>query len=104
MATLQIQPITNEARQSVTVALGETVYVLRLYYQRCSESWFMDLLDETRQTISASRRLSTNTSIFGNIVTGLQGNIVPASLVSPSVELGRNPWGSTHTLVFIEEQ
>ena len=95
-----IQGVSNDASQRFRMVLDETTYVLELYYQDTSESWFANLRAADNTPISMGRRLSTNVPIFTHLLTGLEGGIAAISLVSPVRELGRFPWGITHNLVY----
>ena len=63
----QLIPFTNDGDRSITITLGENMYVLETYYLPTIKRWLMDIYDTDENPILLG--ISLNVGV-GNLVKG----------------------------------
>lgn len=95
---MQKLPISNEANQTFSTVLNGTELKFHFWYQDIGSGWFCDIEKITGEKIISGARINAMSPLLESTLTDFDGDIVPVALVSE--ELGREPWGNTHELVY----
>lgn len=96
--------LEGDASQRFQTTLGDQSVFIELAWHDISESWFLGIELADGTPVTKGRRLSTNTFALEGILTpNFAGDLVALSLVTPSTELTRDSWTTTHTLTYYAE-
>jgi hypothetical protein len=105
MNVLEINP-SNYPDQTISFKASFGTVKIRLKYNLSSELgfWTLTVYDSADNVISAGRRIKSGVQILPLYTSGFAGNFtaIPISQEEES-EIGTEPWGITHSLLFIEE-
>ena len=94
-------PVTNDARQTFLTVLNDITVRLTIWYQSVGGSWFLRLETPEGRVITTGAKLNPGRSALAGIIDDFVGEIVVVPTESPVSDLGRNPWGTSHILVFM---
>jgi len=93
--------VSNDARQTFLTTLEGVSLRLNVWYQSVGEAWFIDVIQPDGTPITQGAKLNSGRSPLSGIISQLSGAIVPVPIELPIKDLGRNPWGSTHNLIYM---
>ena len=96
---MQFVPLTAAPRQQLGTRLGEARYDLRVWWQSLTEAWYLSVYREAAP-IALSRQVAVRQRL--TYPHEMAGAITVVQL-APAVEVvGRNAWGVTHALVYLD--
>ena len=98
---MQTIPLTQDARQTMRVTLGGQPVVLRAWWQPLSEAWYLSILSRSLEPIALGRQVSHGRRLLG-VVSGFAGELMAVPLIPEIDVLGRNAWGESHALVYLD--
>jgi hypothetical protein len=94
--------VTNDSAQQVSLDLNGnfcTIVLERFYY---GKGWFLSVIKNGLYLI-AGRRIDSGVPILGtNTADGFSGNFIAYPVTLIEQELGDEPWGITHVLLWYE--
>ena len=97
---MQTIPLTTNARQRLRLTLGGQPVVLRAWWQPLSEAWYLSLHARDEAPLALGRQVAHGRRLLG-ITEGFEGELLAVPL-SDSTELGRDAWGDSHALVYLD--
>ena len=95
---MQIIPITNDKNQTFTTVLNGTELKFHFWYQNVGAGWYCDIEKISGKSILTGARVNSMSPILKSTLTDFLGDIIPVATVSE--ELGTEPWGNTHNLIY----
>lgn len=95
---MQILPITNEPNQKFSTVLNGTELRFHFWYQDIGTGWFFDLETVAGEPIISGARINSMAPMLKSTLMDFEGDIIPVESVAE--ELGEEPWGNTHQLVY----
>lgn len=98
---MQTIPITNDARQTFTTILENQEVRITAWYQDDGDGWYITLEHVDGRVIIQGARLNCSVPLLQDILVDFVGDIVPVPVAIETSILGRNPWGTTHTLSYL---
>lgn len=98
---MKIVPVTNDADQIFTTTLAGQVVRIRMTWQNQGQSWFMSLLTPLDVYIFAGTRVKSNIPIVNFQLLDFEGDFVAFPVDVTTLEPGREAWGSTHELLYL---
>jgi hypothetical protein len=100
---LQI-PVDNYPAQKIELNVNNQDIYIQLNYSHFGGGWFFSVYKKDGTPLSVGRRIESGFPILGNVyASGFVGNFVANPISSDEQLLGLYPWGSTHTLVYYDE-
>jgi len=97
---MQILPITNNVNQVFSTVLNGTELKFRCWYQDVGEGWYFSVEFANGDKIKTGVRMNSEAPFFESTLTDFGGDILPLPTITPGAELGLEPWGNTHLLVY----
>ena len=94
--------LTADAGQSFDTELDFIPVTLTIWYQDIG-GWFCDA-DVNGSPVVRGARLNSRSLFFGQVISGLPGDIMPIPLLRPATELSRDSWNSDHALVYLTRE
>ena len=75
--------------------------VLRTWWQPLSEAWYLSLYTRGEEPIALGRQVTHGRRLLGT-VAGFSGELLTVPLTPDADELGRDAWGESHALVYLD--
>ena len=97
---MQAIPLTTDARQRMRVTLGGQPVVLRAWWQPLSEAWYLSLHTRGEAAIALGRQVAASRRLVE--APGFSGELMAVPLEHDPSPIGREAWGRTHGLVYME--
>ena len=97
---MQAIPLTTDARQRMRVTLGNQPVILRAWWQPLSEAWYLSLYTRREEPIALGRQVSMGRRLIE--APGFAGELVTVPLERYGAPIGREAWGQTHGLAYLE--
>ncbi len=101
---MQRIPVTNDARQTFLTILNNVTVRMTVWYQSVGGSWYMKIETPEGRIITQGAKLNSGRSVLSGIIDDFIGSLVVVPVQSPVQDLGRNPWGTTHNLIYMNEE
>jgi len=95
---MQILPITNNKNQTFTTVLNGIELRFHFWYQNIGAGWYCDIEKVSGENIITGARINSMSPLLQSTLTDFLGDIIPVATVSE--ELGHEPWGNTHNLIY----
>ena len=92
--------MTTDARQRMRVTLGGQSVVLRAWWQPLSGAWYLSLHTRREEPIALGRQIAASRRLIE--APGFAGELVALPLDQDAHSVGREAWGRTHGLVYVE--
>ena len=100
MAILAV-PVSNDARQTISTALDGQMVDMDIWWQPSDEHWYATVLFQNEnEAIIAGRRMLHGIDVFAGVASRFRGTLTP---LGTTETIGRNPWGTTHELIYRSE-
>ena len=97
---MQMVPLTTNARQRMRVTLGNQPVILRVWWQPLSEAWYLSLYTRGEDPIALGRQVTTARRLIN--APDFPGDLVAIPLERYGAPIGREAWGRTHGLAYLE--
>lgn len=98
---MQIIPVIQSFNQAFQTLLNGQDVKFRIWYQDIGEGWFCSMEFANGTKIISGARLNSGSPLLQSTVSGFEGDVVPVTTIAQYSELGREPWGATHILVYL---
>ena len=92
-------PLLNAPQQSLTVILGDQETALKVWRQPSDGHWYVTIEAPPGTAIAVGRKLVPNVGVLGLTTRPFLGDLAP---FGPDGDIGKEPWGETHKLIWIE--
>ena len=97
---MEVLPVTNGPRQSLTVMLAGQSVDLSLWYQPLSAAWYVSLATRGGSSIARGRQVAPSVRLIRSRAFAGEIVAVPIALDDTS-DLGNAPWETTHQLAYL---
>lgn len=98
---MQAIPLSTDARQRMRVTLGGQQVVLHAWWQPLSEAWYLSLHTRGEEPIALGRQVATARRLV-EAPSVFSGELVVVPLERDATSIGREAWGRTHGLVYLD--
>ena len=98
---MQKVPLTNDADQQFTNVLGGQSVRIRATWQDTGASWFLSLIDDDESPLFTGTRIKSGIPVINFKLIDFVGDFVAVVLDVSALEPGRNAWGETHELYYL---
>ena len=98
---MQTIPLTQDAGQTLRVNLGGQPVILRLWWQPLSAAWYLSV--RSQEPIALGRQVTHGRRLIG-AANGFTGELMTVPLRPDADTVGRDAWGRTHALVYLDGQ
>ena len=98
---MQTIPLTQDAGQTLRVTLGGQPVVLRAWWQPLSEAWYLSVRSRSEDPIALGRQVTHGRRLIG-AANGFSGELIAVPLRPDGDTVGRDAWGQTHALVYLD--
>ncbi len=95
-------PLTTDPRQRMRVTLGAHPVVLRVWWQPLSEAWYVSLYTRAEEPLALGRQVATGQRLVES-TPRFSGELVALPLERDASVIGREAWGRTHGLLYLDE-